>query len=467
MTGLRCRLIRNFPADRRYWKVKRRILLLTGLLALLLTGCFFQSPEDLWTLPKLSDDQSNLQSKLDEVLATGLTTTAPISGAQTVQLQDLDGDGVDEAVAFFRDNSAGAERPLKIYLFRQNQEGLYETAAVIEGEGNAIQSIAFEQLNEGAVKELVVSWQLSSNVYTLTVYSIEQYNVMELLRSSYTRFTVQDMDQDNIKEVVLLHLDASGEIGSRAELYEYTGGTMTRTSSAYLSRSMTSVLQVRYGYLKGTMPALFLTGAYSGTDTVRVTDILAMRDGVLTNITLDQETWDSTGTTRTYLASPQDINGDSVLEIPMPRSLLSYDNNSIADSQWIIDWQQYDILGNAASVCITYHNNQDVWYLTLPEHWVDQLTITRKDTIYGERTVIFSRTRGEDQPPEAFLVLYTLTGDNRAIRSQIGNRQVLLTTSDTIYAAEFLDSSWDCGVDMDALRLERFHLITTEWSTQE
>ena len=189
--------------------------------------------------------------------------------------------------------------------------------------------------------------------------------------------------------------------------------------------------------------------------------------GVLTNITLDQETWDSTGTTRTYLASPQDINGDSVLEIPMPRSLLSYDNNSIADSQWIIDWQQYDILGNAASVCITYHNNQDGWYLTLPEHWVDQLTITRKDTIYGERTVIFSRTRGEDQPPEAFLVLYTLTGDNRAIRSQIGNRQVLLTTSDTIYAAEFLDSSWDCGVDMDALRLERFHLITTEWSTQE
>ena len=57
------------------------------------------------------------------------------SNTQNIQLQDLDGDGTQEsAVAYFR--VSGAEKPLKIYIFRQNQATEeYETAWSVEGEG--------------------------------------------------------------------------------------------------------------------------------------------------------------------------------------------------------------------------------------------------------------------------------------------------------------------------------------------
>ena len=52
-------------------------------------------------------------------MAQGGEYAAPLTGEmiQSVQLQDLDGDGRQEAIAFFRMSSE--EKPLKIYIFRQ------------------------------------------------------------------------------------------------------------------------------------------------------------------------------------------------------------------------------------------------------------------------------------------------------------------------------------------------------------
>ena len=50
------------------------------------------------------------------------------------------------------------ERPLKIYIYRQVGEN-YEVAAVIEGSGNAIDSIYYENLDDSPSKELIVDWE--------------------------------------------------------------------------------------------------------------------------------------------------------------------------------------------------------------------------------------------------------------------------------------------------------------------
>ena len=76
-------------------------LLLAIGLVLALTGCI-QSPESLYRLPKLPKEYRNLQEKLSQLLAAGLTYASPVSGSntQSIQLQDLNGDGLEEAVAF-------------------------------------------------------------------------------------------------------------------------------------------------------------------------------------------------------------------------------------------------------------------------------------------------------------------------------------------------------------------------------
>ena len=83
----------------------------------------------------------------------------------------------------------------------------------------------------------------------------------------------------------------------------------------------------------------------------------------------------------------------------------------------------------------------------------------------GERAVVFSHWIDENTEPTPFLTIYRLTGANREIRSQIGERFVLLVESDAIYAAEFHENEWDCGLTKEDL-LDRFDLIETEWSTE-
>ena len=92
-------------------------VLLAGALCLLLSGCFVKTVDELYTLPRHSDEYDNLQMAIDEVMAAdGCSYSAPVSGSnqQSVQLADLDGDGEEEAIVFAR--TAG-EKPLKAYVF--------------------------------------------------------------------------------------------------------------------------------------------------------------------------------------------------------------------------------------------------------------------------------------------------------------------------------------------------------------
>ena len=168
---------------------KIRLMLAAGLL-MLLTGCFSQSVDDLYAPPRAPDDYLKLDNKINEVLNAGGEYAAPLTGelTQKVQLQDLDGDGVQEAIAFFRVSSS--ERPLKIYIYRQTGDD-YEVAAIIEGEGSAINYVSYENLDDSPSKEIIVSWQMMSDQnHSLAAYSIHNNQVLELLRTNYTSFQI-------------------------------------------------------------------------------------------------------------------------------------------------------------------------------------------------------------------------------------------------------------------------------------
>ena len=106
----------------------RTILTAAAALALMCaTGCgarigFTLNPQDLYGLPKLPAKYTELNARLNAILEDGAEYAAPTSGAniQPVQLTDLDGDGQQEAVAFFR--KAEDEKPLKIYIFSAKED---------------------------------------------------------------------------------------------------------------------------------------------------------------------------------------------------------------------------------------------------------------------------------------------------------------------------------------------------------
>ena len=264
---------------------KFRLLLAAGLL-LLLTGCFSQSVEELYAPPRAPDDYLKLDNKINEVLNEGGEYAAPLTGeyTQKVQLQDLDGDGVQEAIAFFRVSSS--ERPLKIYVYRQTGDN-YEVAAIIEGEGSAINYVAYENLDNSPSKEIIVSWQMMSDQnHSLAAYSINNDHVLELMRTSYTNFQICDIDQDSQGEIVVVQTGVTEE-SNRVELYNYQDGMMELNSSAPLSRNVTGLPDggVKTGYLQDNIPAVFVSSTYGRSGTAQnYTDISYSESGQITDI---------------------------------------------------------------------------------------------------------------------------------------------------------------------------------------
>lgn len=452
------------------------LVLLCGMLVLL-SGCrsltglrLFAPPEELYALPALPQDYAELNRTIQQVMGqVGAEYAAPTSGSNTsaVQLLDLDGDNVQEAAAvFLRAAAAEVEMPLKIYFFRKGSDGGYREAYRLEGEGNAINSIVYEDLTGDGRREVVVSWQLSSGVYMLSVYGLTQSGTSELMYTTYNEsYTLSDLDADGCKELVVISGQSSVFY---AEYYDYFNGGVTMLASAPLSANVSDVETVVAGSLAGKVPALYVTSACS-VDQTQVVDILAVREGALVNVTRREDSGISSGTMRmsTTLAAA-DMNGDGVLELPSPFDLPKVDQSSAANPSYnrIVYWRQYDERGESTITSITYHSLADGWYLFIPHNWVGQLVVERSDAlaVRGERAVRFCRYDSLTGQRQTFLTIYRLTGDNRTARALIHDRQMLISAAATVYAAELSPTDWDHGMTMTELK-EQFELITQSWSS--
>ena len=442
-----------------------RNLTLVGMifLASMLSGCTIPkltlNSEDLYSLPTLPAKYTELNTQLNEILESGAEYAAPTSGAniQSVQLVDLDGDGREEAVAFFR--NAAEEKPLKIYIFTATEDS-YQKTELIEGSGTGIYSIAYTDLDGDGRMELLVGWKATTELQVLEVYALRPGGAALLVRSDYVKYTAMDLDQDQRQELVVLHADEGGD--GVADYYSWQeDGSLASQSSARLSVTMAELNQqgrVTQGKLQEEVPALFVTGV---TDASRaVTDILSVRNGELTNVVLSDLTGVSGEIAPLCSLYPSDINNDGLTEVPSPIQVSSLMETGAAYQR--VDWYAYNAGGQSSLALHTYHDVEDRWYLRLPEEWLNHIWVGRA-TMPDEAAVTFYILDGEAMEP--FLRITAITGSSRENRAVRGGRFLLSRQSEVIYTAELLDANdtWQYGVTADEVR-EAFSLITSEWS---
>ena len=267
------------------------MLVLVGIV-LALSGCsvpkLVLNPEDLYALPELPAKYTELNSQINAILESGAEYAAPTSGTniQPVQLVDLDGDSRQEAIAFFRKPSD--EKQLKIYIF--NAEGdRYEQTNLIEGSGTGISSIAYEDMDKDGFMELIIGWKATAELQVLEIYRRSAEATQSLVRTNYVKYITADMDQDRREELVVLRADDEG--GSIADYYSWQeDGSLASQQPARVSVTMAELSQqgrVSEGVLREEIPALFVTGV---TDVpMAITDILALKNGELSNIVLSAQ----------------------------------------------------------------------------------------------------------------------------------------------------------------------------------
>lgn len=453
---------------RRIWAV---LLALGG--TLLLTGCMISaSVEELYALPRLPEQYQALSGMINEILAAGAEYTSPTSGTnlQSIQMEDLDGDGTEEALAFFRNPTA--EQPLQIYIFRPVEDS-YEQASVIAGSGVSIHSIQYVDMDKDGTKEILVSWRVSTEVQAVEIYTLENLEAVMLMSTAYARYKVVDLNGDGKLELITLRSDessdASGTVGSVADYYDWGDGGLGLHSREKLSVSVAELLWMQAGALTDGEPALFITGRVTGaegTASQAVTDILIYRQSQLSNIVLNRSTGVSSQIVGFLNLQPTDMNGDGATEVPVPDILPSVGEGE-PPSQ--VCWHAFHADGSSQRQTITYHNQADGWYLSIPEEWDGQYTVSQSNVSSAEHISTFYQVENGQAATPLFSI-YTLTGSNRKTLAERKGRDILrnLSSSDIIYAVSYFDSyaSWPCRVEREELA-SRFSPIQAQWTTGE
>ena len=445
-------------------KKKWAALLLMMSLSLVLAGCAMPKltldPEELYALPELPARYTTLNQQLNAIQESSAEYAAPVSGSniQPVQMVDLDGDGREEALAFFRQSDG--EKPLKIYVFTDNGNS-YTQTAVIEGSGLAVYSIAYSDMNGDGRMEIIVGWRVSMDLQALTVYALEPGGARELARSNYVKYAVADLNGDGMQELTVFRANQDG-VGA-ADCYLWKNGALTLSSTIRVSMTMAELSQqgkVTVGTLRSGEPALFVTGVAEGMRAM--TDVLLLRGGELNNAVLSPTTGVSGESSRFRALYPADINGDGVTEVP--RTVALYGEELEGDTAQRVDWISFDAAGAAIRVLSTYHAIEDGWYLQLPDGWADTIYVGRSASA-DEASVTFYMGDSRDQSYTPVLRITTLSGSNRERLAVRTGRFILGRNDGVIYAGELLkgNEGWADGVTEDEVR-NAFSLIAPEWS---
>ncbi len=436
---------------------KIRLWLMLGMAALLMSGCYMTTVDELYCLPERSEAYTNLQSVMNQASA-GMEYSAPLSGEnrQIVQMSDLDGDGKEEVILFARDNS---ETPLHIFIF-SSKDGEYYLADTIESSGSGFDQVEYVRMDNRAGYEMVVGRQVSDQVLrSLSVYSMADGQMEQLMTASYTEFLCTDLTRNGMRDLFILRPGPKEGSNGIAELYSLASGTVERSAEANMSRPAEKIKRLMVGRLNDGTSAVYV--ASDADSNAIITDVYAIVEGQFTNVSFSTEAGNSVQTLRNYFIYADDIDNDGILELPnlVERTPTEADNPGL--DQHVIRWYALTADGTAVDKLYTYHNFVGGWYLELSPQLAARITVRQLGNSYE-----FMLWDGDFLQSEKIMSIYALTGQKREEQALADNRFVIHRSESTIYAAKLEVASAAYGLDQKQM-IDGFHLILKDWNTGE
>lgn len=428
------------------------------LLALLLAGCGSRTVEEMYKIPRRSAEYNNLQTVIDHAMI-GMEYAAPDSGEnqQTVQMADLDGDGVDEYLVYARGNS---EKPLQILIFRQTETGEFRLMDSIASNGAVFEQVEYVDMDGKPGCEIVVGRRLSNQLMRIaSVYSFASGRSDQILSAIYTRFLTCDLDSDGRNELMIIRHGESATNNAAAVLYAYRDGKVERSKEVELSEQLEHIRRIMVSKLSGGAPAVYIASLVN--ESAIVTDIFAIKNGELTNISFSSESGTSVQTLRNYYVYAEDVDNDGVLELPALITMKPIGNRKGTEKQFLLRWYALDLDGQEVDKLCSYHNYESGWYVQLSSAWANRIAVEQNGNNYT-----FFMWDEEFGEAVAVFTVFVLTGSDRDIEAGIHNRFALSRGEQVVYAAKLETGSALYGITQEQL-INSFHLVRMDWKSGE
>ncbi len=440
--------------------MKRKIIfaMLFLLTALLFGGCTMRTVEQMYALPKRSEEFNEMQSAIDTAMY-GMTYASPQSGEnqQTVQMADLNGDGVDEIIVFAK---GATEKPLQVLIFTQDADGKVRTMETIGSNGLAFEQVEYVNFDDQPGSELVVGIRVGDQVQrSVAVYTFKNGDAELMLLNGYTKFITCDLDENGLSELMVFRQGEMETERAMAVLYQSRNGQIERSVEQSLSQGAKDIRRIMQGKLQNGKSAVYVA---STSDTnATVTDVLTLQDGRFINITFSGELNTSIPTLRNFYVYPDDINEDGVVEIPSIITMKPISLWQNEEEKYFLRWYSLDENGWEYNKLFTFHNFMGGWYLQLHSSWASRITVEQDNGIY--RFYLWDESY---QMATSLFTVYVFTGSNRDEDAVKDDRFALYRAEGIAYAASLDAAAAEYNITEDYL-IESFRLIRQDWQTGE
>ena len=358
-----------------------RLLAVCALLGLLLTGCNMpleenRQVEDLLRAPQLAGDYGALQSALNDWLGESAQLKYPLQGEllSPFVLQDLDGDGVQDAAVFY---TTAQSTNVCIAILQKDAEGNWEVRQNLEGLADTVDTVRLARLQAGGSTQLVVGYVASRGDNYLAVYSYEDGELSAILEQSYEQYLVEDITGGGNQDLILMSTLEDGGVQIELLTVDRDGSFQQVAVMGLSADKFSGCASVAAGLGADGKHYLVLDGWTGISGNNLATVLLRFDEESQQMIPADQ-----ISTSELYSASlrnvpnlvSRDLDGDGTVEIPTQPDEAGLLNMSQSRRMDFIVWMDYTSPTPEKSFGLL--DEETNCYIELPAEWEGNLLLT-------------------------------------------------------------------------------------------
>ena len=411
---------------------KRRVLaLFWAVLFVFLCGCegLIATPDDLLQPPALTGELKTISDALAKSIKEEYTLVYPSAGEMrsAIALEDIDGDGIKEAVAFYGTKSGeGAEMHINLV---KKTSGKWRSVADNVITAGGVEKVIFCDLSGNGKKEILVGWEVfGGREKKLGIYSAADDRLYERFMREYTTFTCCDIYGNDRQQLVLQYVDP-GDTGNVVSVYTLSANSVNQTAGCILDGKVKSASEPVVSKLTDGTPALFIDEEKGAG---MITEVLYLKDGTLMNPLFDAEKGENTATQRGSGLYCSDIDNDGAAEIPV--SVEAPGAETAGEKGYFTNWCAFD--GETLNVKMTcVMNLADGYYLILPSKLADSTAVLRNTETRTRSFYEYDRETAKTGA-KMFSVTAVDTVKSEKFLEENRNAQVIYEDEQTVIAAE-------------------------------
>ena len=354
--------------------MKRTLTIL--LCAVLLAGCTGFETDELLTPPMLSDEQEAVLSALKKTAGEDMTLVYPRGGDErsAFVFADLDGDGGEEAAAFYISERDSVPN-VHMCILDTNENGWYSSFDHTTP-GTALETVFFTGFSSDTTYIAAGYSLTTSEDRTLCIYHYADGTLTTDYSGIYSLMQRVDINIDGGEDIVLLNKNTESH-PAYAALITDTGKGVERTSTVNMRTGTTDLVRAISGGVAGGAAAVFADSS-TGSGNI-TTEVIYCVGGELRDPAAAADSEIPALTVRRNLYCC-DIDGDGIIEIPTTEPFPGYRES---DNTFITYWNEFENYSLTRKYS-SYYDSRNGYCFMMPVRWEGLVTVKTEPST-GER----------------------------------------------------------------------------------